>query len=234
MARLPWDVNPVLYSEVEPAPECYQDRPKPQEQELEQVELQPGRPIFLSSALSSNERAELLCLLTEYIDVFAWEYSHMPGLATTVTTHRLNINPGARPVKQASRVFRTEIELQIKEEISKLLYAGFLKPTERPVWLANVVPVRKKNGQIRICVDFRDLNRACPKDDFPLPSIDLLIDATAGHQMFSFMDGFCGYNQIKMDPEDALYTAFRTPIGVFYYTVMPFGLKNTGATYHAR
>jgi hypothetical protein len=91
--------------------------------------------------------------------------------------------------------------------------------------------VKKKNGQIRCCVDFRDLNKACPKDEFPLPNMDLLIDSGAGHVMFSFMDGFNGYNQILMSPKDAKKTAFRTPIGNFYYTVMPFGLKNAGATY---
>ncbi|KAL5538544.1 hypothetical protein UlMin_045351 [Ulmus minor] len=90
---------------------------------------------------------------------------------------------------------------------------------------------QKSNGTIRCCVDYRDLNKACPKDEFPLPNIDILVDATAGHEMFSFMDGFSGYNQIRMAPEDAEKTAFRTPFGNFHYVVMPFGLKNAGATY---
>ncbi|KAL5556976.1 hypothetical protein UlMin_039212 [Ulmus minor] len=94
-----------------------------------------------------------------------------------------------------------------------------------------VTPTQKPNGTIRCCVDYRDLNKACPKDEFPLPNIDTLIDATASHEMFSFMDGFSGYNQIKMAPEDAEKTAFRTPFGNFHYVVMPFGLKNAGATY---
>ena len=80
-------------------------------------------------------------------------------------------------------------------------------------------------------MDFRNLNKTCPKDEFPLPNIDLLIDSTAGSAMFSFMDGFNGYNQIKMAPRDAEKTAFRTPMGNFYYTVMSFGLKNADATY---
>ena len=91
--------------------------------------------------------------------------------------------------------------------------------------------MKKKNGQIRCCVDFRNLNRVCPKDKFPLPNMDLLINFAAGSAMFSFIDGFSGYNQIKMAPKDAEKTAFRTPIGNFYYTVMPFRLKNAGATY---
>ena len=93
------------------------------------------------------------------------------------------------------------------------------------------MPIKKKNGQIRCCVDFRNLNRACPKDKFPLPNMDLLIDSAARNAMFSFMDGFSGYNQIRMAPKDAEKTAFRTPIGNFYYTMMSFGLKNVGATY---
>lgn len=95
------------------------------------------------------------------------------------------------------------------------------------------MPVKKKNGhgQIKVCVDFRDLNKACPKYEFPLPHIDTLVDTTSGHQTFSFMDGFSGYNQIKIAPEDTEKTAFRTLLGNFYYLIIPFGLKNTGATY---
>ena len=80
-------------------------------------------------------------------------------------------------------------------------------------------------------MDFRNLNKTCPKDEFPLLSVDVLIDFAVGHEMFSFMDGFSGYNQIRMSPKDAEKTAFWTPIGNFYYIVMPFGLKNAGATY---
>ena len=91
--------------------------------------------------------------------------------------------------------------------------------------------MKKKNGQIRCCVDFRNLNKACLKDEFPLPNIDLLVDSAAGSSMFSFMDGYSGYNQIHMAAKDVEKTAFRTTIGNFYYTVMLFGLKNAGATY---
>ena len=82
-----------------------------------------------------------------------------------------------------------------------------------------------------ICVDFQDLNKACPKNEFPFPNVDTLVDATVGHQRFSFMDGFSDYSQIKMDPGDAKNIAFCTPFRKFYYIVMPFGLKNSGATY---
>ena len=91
--------------------------------------------------------------------------------------------------------------------------------------------MKKKNGQIRCCVDFRNFNQVYLKDEFPLPNIDLLIDSIAGNAIFSFMDGFSGYNQIQMAPRDVEKTAFRKPIGNFYYTMMPFGLKNASATY---
>uniref|UniRef100_A0A2N9GG70 RNA-directed DNA polymerase n=1 Tax=Fagus sylvatica TaxID=28930 RepID=A0A2N9GG70_FAGSY len=122
-------------------------------------------------------------------------------------------------------------EASLAKPVKKLLSAGFIKPIQHPQWLSNIVPVKKKNGRIRCCVDFRNLNKACPKDEFPLPNMDLLIDSAAGHAMFSFMDGFSGYNQIFMSPKYTEKTTFRTPIGNFYYTVMPFGLKNAGATY---
>ena len=97
--------------------------------------------------------------------------------------------------------------------------------------MANVVPVPKKDGKVRVCVDFRDLNKASLKDDFPFPHIDLLVDSTTGHSMLSFMDGFFGYNQILMALEDMKKTTFITEWGTYYYRVMPFGLKNVGTTY---
>ena len=102
---------------------------------------------------------------------------------------------------------------------------------EYPKWLANFVPVPKKDGKVIVFVDVRDLNKASPKDDFPLPHIDLLVDSTTGHLMLSFMDGFSGYNKILMALEDMEKTTFITEWGTYCYRVMPFGLKNVGATY---
>ncbi|WKA13007.1 hypothetical protein VitviT2T_030344 [Vitis vinifera] len=135
------------------------------------------------------------------------------------------------PVKQKLRRLHPRWSLHVKEEIQKQLSVGFLSVVEYPEWLANVVPVPKKDGKVRVCVDFRDLNKASPKDDFPLPHIDMLVDSTAGHSMLSFMDGFSGYSQILMAPEDMEKTSFITEWGTYCYRVMPFGLKNAGATY---
>jgi len=117
------------------------------------------------------------------------------------------------------------------DEVNKLLAANFIREVYYPEWLANVVMVKKANGKWRICVDFTDLNSACPKDNFPLPKIDQLVDSTAGHKLLTFMDTFSRYNQIQMAEEDQEKTTFITSQGLYCYRVMPFDLKNVGATY---
>ena len=126
---------------------------------------------------------------------------------------------------------KSEIILKIKEEVEKQLNVGFLIAIAYSDWVANIVPVSKKDGKVRMCVDYRDLNRAIPKDNFPLPHIDTLIDNIVTNIFFSFMDGFSGYNQIKMAEEDKAKTALTTHRGTYAYDVMPFELKNVGATY---
>ncbi|PKI72110.1 hypothetical protein CRG98_007497 [Punica granatum] len=122
--------------------------------------------------------------------------------------------------------------LEIEEkEVVKKVDAGFLELYNYSEWVANIVPVKKKNGKVRVCIDYRDLNRASPKDNFPLPHIDVLVDNTARHTQFFFMDDFFGYNKIQMAKEDKIKTTFITMWGTFCYKVMPFGLKNAGATY---
>ena len=186
---------------------------------------------MVNACLSPEEEKTYLNLLKEYRDVFAWTYKEMPGLDPKVAVHNLAVKKGVRPIKQAQRRFHPDVIPQIEAEINKLIEASFIRKVKYPTWISNIVPVRKKNGQIRVCVDFRDLNNACPKDDFPLPLTELMVDATTGHEALSFMDGSSGYNQIRMAPKDEELTAFRTPKGIYCYKVMPFGLKNAGATY---
>ena len=119
----------------------------------------------------------------------------------------------------------------MKKEIQKQLSVGFISVVQYPEWLANVVLVPTKDDKVRVCVDFRNLNKASLKDDFPLPHIDMLVDSTIGQAMLSFMDGFFGYNQIMKALEDMEKTSFITEWGTYYYRVMPFGLKNAGTTY---
>ena len=146
-------------------------------------------------------------------------------------THRLKVDPSFKPVKKKRRSFAPERQKAINEEVGKLLQAKAIKEVEYPEWLADVVLVKKANDKWRLCIDFTNINKACPKDSFPLPRIDLIVDATAGHELLSFMDALSGYNQISMDPSDQEKTLFVTGQGTYYYQVMPFGLKNAGATY---
>ena len=118
----------------------------------------------------------------------------MPGLSLDIVQHRLPLNPECSPVKQKLRRMKPEMSLKIKEEKKKQFDTGFLAVARYPEWVANIVPVPKKNGKVRMCVDYRDLNRASPKDNFPLPHIDVLVDNTTNFSLFSFMDGFSSYN----------------------------------------
>jgi hypothetical protein len=166
--------------------------------------------------------------------VFAWDYTEMPELSRELIEHQLPIKAGFRPYKQGARNFKPEIIRRVKEEVDRLLQAGFIKPCRYADWVSNIVLVEKKNTEkIRICLDFRNLNRATSKDEYPMPVADLLIDSASGNKVISFLDGNAGYNQIFMVKEDVGKTVFRCPrfVGLFEWVVMTFGLKNVGATY---
>ena len=170
-------------------------RPEPSE-ELEPVQLDdnPEHLAYISSKLAEDLRSRLTHFLKQNKDVFAWKQEDMGGIDPTIITHRLNVNPSFKPVKQKRRSFAPERQKAINEEVDKLLWAGAIKEVEYPEWLANVVLVKKANGKWRLYIDFTDVNRACPKDSFPLPRIDLIVDATTGHELLSFMDAFFDYN----------------------------------------
>jgi len=187
--------------------------------------------VKIGGDLSSKMRQQLYNLLKEFKDIFAWSYKDMPGLDPKIVQHRLPLKLECHPIKQRLRRMKPEVSLKIKEEVEKQFNARFLAVAQYPQWVANVVPIPKKDGNVRMCVDYRYLNRASPKDDFPLPHIDTLVDNTAASSLYSFMDGFFGYDQIKMAPKDMEKTTFITLWGTFCYKVMSFGLKNAGATY---
>lgn len=183
------------------------------------------RPIFVNAELNKDEILECICLLNEFKDVFAWSYSEMPSLDLGIAMHTLNLRKDVKTIKQDQRRFRPEIMDKIKKEFQKLKDVGFIREEQHPDWLANIVLVTKKNGHIRICIDFRNLNEACPKDEFPLPIIEIMIDNTFSYKRMSFMDGFWGYNQIKMHPNDQKNTAFRTPFWNLLLHYDPFWFK---------
>ena len=186
-------------------------RPEPSE-ELEPVSLNddPKHLAYIGSKLVEYLKSLLTQFLRQNRDVFAWKQVDMKGIDPTVITHRLNTSPSFNPVKQKRRSFAPERKKAINEKVGKLLQAGAIRDGEYPEWLANVVLVKKANGKWRLCIDFTDINKACPKDSFPLPRIDLIVDATAGHELLSFMDAFSSYNQISMDLDDQEKTSFVT------------------------
>ncbi|KAA0039307.1 uncharacterized protein E5676_scaffold169G001000 [Cucumis melo var. makuwa] len=171
--------------DAEDVPQSLEDGGQSTVDELKEVNLgtiEEPRPTFISVSLSSEEDGKYMSLLTEYKDIFAWSYKEMPRLDPKVAVHHLAIKPGYQPIKQAQRRFRPELIPHIKVEVNKLIEAGFIREVKYLTWIANIVPVRKKNGQLRVCVDFHDLNNVCPKDDFPLPITEIMVDATTGHE----------------------------------------------------
>ncbi|KAA3469408.1 RNA-directed DNA polymerase (Reverse transcriptase), Ribonuclease H-like protein [Gossypium australe] len=179
----------------------------PHKETIESVILKKGKEVKIGTLITKGTRQDLVRLLLEFKDVFAWSYQDMPGLSADVAVHRIPIKEECKPIQQKLRMMRPDVTV------------------------ANVVPVPKKDGKVQMCVDYIDLNKASPKDNFPLPHIDALVDNTAGYSLFSFMDGFSGYNQIKMHLENMEKTTFISMWGTFCYKVMPFGLKNAGAIY---
>ena len=150
-----------------------------------------------------EERTQLCNVLRLNADVFAWTHADMIGISPTHASHRLNVSPSAKLVMQKMRRFHPDRHLVIQAEVDNLLQNGFIRAVKYSEWLANVVVVPKKGNKWRVCVDYIDLNDACPKDSFPLPRIDQIMDASTGHGMLSFLDAFSRYHQIPIHPLDA-------------------------------
>ncbi|KAD6796621.1 hypothetical protein E3N88_07517 [Mikania micrantha] len=205
-----------------------------EEKEVKEVPLNPNDPevkVLIGTNIPEDIEEKLISFLKSRVSTFAWKHEDMTGISSDVITHKLGIDRNIKPVHQKRRKFAPEKNLIIQEEVEKLLKAKMIREVKFPKWLANVVVVQKKNGKWRVCVDYTDLNKACPKDPFPLPHIDSMVDATAGHEILTFMDASAGFQQIQMEPSDQEDTAFMMPTGIYCYTAMPFGLKNAGATY---
>jgi hypothetical protein len=165
--------------------------------ELEEINIRPGdkpRPIFISKKLEPSLRELMITLLKEYSDCFAWDYMEMPGLDRSIIEHWLPLKKGFRPFQQQAHQMRTEVLEEVKKEIEKMLEAGFIRPCRYAEWISSIVPIQKKDGRWRVCVDFRDLNRATPKDEYPMPVVETLINVAAGIKILRFMDGNVGYN----------------------------------------
>jgi hypothetical protein len=204
---------------------------------LEEVDIGNGavpRPTFVKKNLDTDYKVKLMEILKEYVDCFTWSYSEISGLSHELVEHRLPIKDGFRPYKQPAQRFNSDIYYRVKEEINQLLEANFIRPCQYADWISNIVPVEKKGtGKIRVCIDFRNLNRDTPKDEYLMLIADMLVNDASGHKVISFLDDNAGYNRIFMAEEDIYKTAFRCPdfVGLFEWVVMSFSLKNAEATY---
>jgi hypothetical protein len=187
--------------------------------------------VLLGSQLSDEQEKTLIRFLFNNKDVFAWIANDLCGVNRDVIENSLNMDPSFRPRKQRLRKMSDGKAEGARNEVKRLLSAGVIREVTYPEWLANTVMVKKANGKWRMCIDFTDLNKSCPKDEFPLPRIDSLIDAAASSELMSLLDYYSGYHQIWMKKEDETKTSFITPSGTYCYLRMPEGLKNAGGSF---
>jgi hypothetical protein len=180
--------------------------------------------VLLGSQLSDEQEKTLLRFLFNNKD-------DLYGVNRDVIEHSLNVDPSFRPRKQRLRNMSEDKAKGSRNKVKRLLSASVIREVKYPEWLANTIMVKKANGKWRMCIDFTDLNKACPKDEFPLPRIDSLVDATTSSELMSLLDCYLGYHQIWMKKEDKPKTSFITPSGTYCYLRMPEGLKNAGGSF---
>ena len=197
-----------------------EDHDPPTTEEVEEVVIDPSdrsKVVRIGMKLSQIEKEKMIEFLTANRDRFAWKHSDLSGIDPSVACHSLNADPKVAPTKQKQRRFPEFKNQVVSEEVDRLLEAGFIREVEYADWISNVVVVGKKNGKWRMCVDFINLNKACPKDDYPVPKIDQKVDATAGYELLSFLDAYSGYNQIPLLESDQLKTCFTCERGLYCY-----------------
>ncbi|XP_022032903.1 uncharacterized protein LOC110934016 [Helianthus annuus] len=183
----------------------------------------PEQKIAVGAQLLERIKKKLWKLLSNSLDVFAWQTSDMVGVPRCLAEHKLKVSHSVKPVAQRKRNMAPARNKAISEDVRKLLSAGIIREVRYQTWVSNPVMVTKKDKTWRMCVDFSDLNNACPKDCYPLPEIDLKIDSLSRFRLKCFLDAYKGYHQIQMALEDEDKTAFITNEGLFCYTKMPFG-----------
>jgi hypothetical protein len=203
------------------------DQPKP----MLLCEYIAEQKVLLGSQLSEEQEKTLIRFLFNNKDVFVRSANDLCGVNRDVIEHSLNVDPSFRPRKQRLRKMSDDKAEGARNEVKRFLSAGVIREVKYPEWLANIVMVKKSNGKWRMCIDFTDLNKACPKDEFPLPRIESLVDAAASSELMSLLDCYSGYHQIWMKKEDEPKTSFITPSGAYCYLQMPEGLKNAGGSF---
>ncbi|GJV28225.1 hypothetical protein Tco_1384673 [Tanacetum coccineum] len=185
----------------------------------------------LGGTISIEGRTTLCALLKRNLDIFAWHPSDMTGVPRQIAKHRLNIHDGYPQVRQKKRGQVPEQAKAIQAKVQKLVKVGIMREVYYHYWLSNPVMVKKHDGSWRMCMDFTNLNKAYPKDCYPLSKIDWKVESLCGYPFKCFLNAYKGYHQIQMAELDEEKMAFHTPHRVYCYIKMSFGLKNAGATY---
>ena len=213
------------------------------------LELPRNKPVIISARLSDAEEQRLLEILRNHKESIAWSIEDLKGISPSICMHKILLEESARPTVEHQRRLNPVMKEVVRKEVLKWLNAGFIYAISNSPWVSPVhvvpkkgrftvirndrnelIPTRTVTGW-RVCIDYRKLNTATRKDHFPLPFIDQMLDRLEGHHHFCFLDGYSGYNQIAITPEDQEKTTFTCPYGTFAFRRMPFGLCNAPATF---
>ncbi|KAM2611843.1 hypothetical protein TB2_031893 [Malus domestica] len=206
-------------------------------------------PSIISSSLTAQEEEKLVRVLKEFKSALGWTLADIKGISPTTCMHHIFLEEGAKPTREAQRRLNPPMMEVVKKEIIKLLDCGVIYPISDSRWVSPIQCVPKKSGVTvvenaenehvptriqtgwRVCIDYRKINATTRKDHFPLPFLDQMLERLAGHSFYCFLDGYSGYNQIVIAPDDQEKTTFTCPFGTFAYRRMPFGLSNAPATF---
>ena len=213
------------------------------------LELPKIKPVIISARLSDVEEKKLLNILKNYQESIAWSIDELKGISPSICMHKILLEENEKPSVEHQRIMNPVMKKVVRKEVLKWLNAGFIYAISDSPWVSPVHVVPKKGGFTvirnekneliptrtvtgwRVCIDYRKLNTATRKDHFPLPFIDQMLDRLAGHPHFCFLDGYSGYNQIAIAPEDQEKTTFTCPYGTFAFIRKAFGLCNAPATF---
>jgi len=187
--------------------------------------------VKLFKGVPKDYKKRYIDLFKKFADVFSWSYEDLKTYDKTIIQHKIPLKDGIKPHRQKLRQINPLLLAPIEKEVKKLLPAKIIVPLRYSHWVSNILPVRKKNGEIRLCVYFRNLNRASLKDNYPLPKMDFVLQKVTRAYSLSMVDSFSGYNQVAVEKEDQKKTTFTTPWGTFMYARMPFGLMNARDTF---
>jgi len=206
-------------------------------------------PVIIASDLQDDQESSLLNVLKEHKEAIGWSVGDLKGIDPSICMHHIHLEDNAKPSREAQRRLNPNMKDVVMKEVVKLLDSGIIYPISNNTWVSPIQVVPKKSGITvvesssgdlilqrtttgwRVCIDYRKLNSTIRKDHFPLPFIDQILERLAGQSYYCFLDGFSGYNQVAVDPQDQEKTTFTYPFGTFAYRRIPFGLCNAHATF---